>query len=144
MLEIANTKCSPYPIEFIHSTLEDYSPPYCDVIIFNLCLQFTNPNTRLNTLRRYTNVLKNNGVLILVEKVALEEKNNKTITTLYHNLKRDAGYSDDEIRNKDIALKGILNPLSEHDNLKLMTDSGLNNINTLFTWGPFHAWCAHK
>lgn len=144
MIEKAQKKHTQLPCEWVHNTLENYAAPACDLIILNLCLQFTDPSNRLHVMKKYHAALKTNGILLLIEKIQPETTNSTIFKEIYHQYKQHQGYSLDEIKNKDIALDGVLRPYSETDNLKLMTKAGFTKINTFFSWAQFHGWIAHK
>jgi tRNA (cmo5U34)-methyltransferase len=54
------------------------------------------------------------------------------------------GYSDMEIANKREALENVLIPFQRTENIKLLSDSGFQNVTTFFQWFNFSGFLAIK
>lgn len=75
-----------------------------DVVIANWTLHFI--QERENYLKDIMASLTSGGCLILTEKTVCSD----TVTSLYHEFKRDQGLSGTEIREKALRLQGVLEP----------------------------------
>ena len=81
------------------------------VVILNFTLQFLPPKYRNQLIKRIYNGLIPGGVLILSEKIVLDDKSlNDFFIEMYHKFKRSNGYSELEVSQKRLALENILIP----------------------------------
>lgn len=103
-----------------------------------LTLQFIRP---LNRERLMTDVfagLKQNGAVILVEKVLGEDSHfNRLFIKYYYDLKRRSGYSDTEIVQKREALENVLVPYKLLENRELLLRTGFRYVDVFFKWYNF-------
>jgi len=115
------------------------------VVILNLTLQFIRPLFRDKIISNIYNGLKDDGCLILVEKVL---GNNSLINRLfieyYYNFKRDNGYSDLEISQKRETLENILIPYKLEENFELLQRNGFRVPDVFFKWYNFCGIVAQK
>ncbi|MCI5121170.1 MAG: tRNA (cmo5U34)-methyltransferase, partial [Candidatus Electrothrix sp. AUS4] len=69
---------------------------------------------------------------------------NRTFIDLYHNFKRDRGYSELEIAAKREALENVLIPFTPEENIKLLQESGFQDVEIFFRWINFASFVALK
>ena len=82
--------------------------------------------------------LRNQGCLILIEKVLAEESLfNRLFINYYYELKRREGYSDTEIAQKREALENVLIPYKLLENRELLLKTGFRAVDVFFKWYNF-------
>ncbi len=114
-----------------------------DLAILCYTLQFLPVEERPALLQRVYNRLADGGVLVLAEKVQQEDREFEQLTRrLLHRFKRQQGFSQDEIDAKDASLEGVLTPLTEVQNERLLKDAGFRRVWPLFRNTQFVAWMA--
>ncbi len=114
-------------------------------VILNYTLQFINLDKREQFLRDICLRLADDGVLVLSEKLRFEDGElDSQIREIYEGYKSAQGYSQTEIAAKRRALENVLIPLTEQDNLKMLSNAGFKSIQTLFRWGNFASFVAFK
>jgi tRNA (cmo5U34)-methyltransferase len=105
------------------------------VVIMNWTLQFVRPLNRDQVIRRIHDGLKDQGCLIVFEKVLGDESLlNRMYIDLYYNFKRRNGYSDLEIAEKRERLENVLIPYRIDDNLQLFKRNGFAVNDVVFRW----------
>jgi tRNA (cmo5U34)-methyltransferase len=110
-----------------------------------LTLQFTPPEQRLRVLRGAYEHTVEGGGLILVEKVAGNEAElDDLFVSLYHDLKRRNGYSQEEIERKRLSLEGVLVPAMADRNEELLRQAGFTKVDCFWRWLNFAGWIATK
>jgi tRNA (cmo5U34)-methyltransferase len=88
-------------------------------------------------------VLAVGGALILVEKVlGATARIDTLLCERYLDMKRSAGYSEDEIKRKRLALEGVLVPTTSKWNEDLLRQAGFTEIDCLWRAWNFCAWLA--
>ena len=103
-----------------------------------LTLQFLRPLHRERLVANVFKGLRENGGLILVEKVLGEDSHfNRLFIKHYYDFKRRSGYSDLEITQKREALENVLIPYKLFENLELLTRSGFREKDVFFKWYNF-------
>ena len=116
-----------------------------DVIICNYTLQFIRPMVRADFLFRLQKFLRPGGLLIVSEKViSPESRLNREFISMYHQFKRDCGYSELEISAKREALENVLIPFSISENKELLQQAGFSEVATFFQWFNFCSFVAMK
>ena len=107
-------------------------------IICNLVLQFIDPEVRERCINDYFHALPAGGELIIVEKVRQQDPDlQNRYTKNYHALKRENGYSDEEIINKDRALENVLKPETLTFYEDTLAKVGFSSIDIFFKWYNF-------
>lgn len=108
-----------------------------------LTLQFTPVDQRLRILKDACRRTRSGGGLILVEKLkGSSEQIDKMMVDLYHELKRKYGYSREEVERKQLALEGVLMPISAGQNEQLLRDAGFTQVDCFWRWMNFAGWVA--
>ena len=83
--------------------------------------------------------------MLIFDKVrAPDARFQEMMTTLYNEYKLSSGYSAEEILNKSLSLKGILEPFSSKANLEMLKRSGFSDIMTIFKFITFEGYLAIK
>ena len=113
--------------------------------MLNYTLQFINPSIRVQFLTNVYNGLRNNGILVLSEKVVSRDKSfEQQFLDSYHQFKRRKGYSELEIANKREALENVLIPLTVQENCDLLMQAGFSRVEPFFQWFNFVSIIACK
>jgi len=85
------------------------------------------------------------GAFILVEKlVAAAPGIAGQMIDNYHAMKRENGYSAEQIEKKRLALEGVLVPLTAKDNEALLVNAGFAEVECFWRWMNFAGWIALK
>jgi len=139
-IEALNSK-----VELFEGDIIEFNYPEADIIILNYTLQFIRPIEREKLLQKIYNSLKDDGILIITEKViSSEPKLNKKLIDIYYNFKKSQGYSEYEIVQKREALENVLVPYTEEENRKLFKSVGFSHTETLFRWVNFSTFIVIK
>jgi tRNA (cmo5U34)-methyltransferase len=131
MLDACRERLSRYVfgdrIELRLGSLEEVSLDEPGGVILNYTLQFTPPESRLETLRRICEALPENGFLILSEKIRFSTPLlHRAIESLHVAFKKRNHYTDLEIARKREALDGVLVPLTSEENLDHLSRAGFS------------------
>lgn len=115
------------------------------VIVLNFTLQFIPDAERKDLLQKIYDALVPGGILIMSEKIHLDEPSlNEVAIELHHAFKKAQGYSDMEISQKRTALENVLIPESEKAHIHRLQDAGFSQINTWFKCLNFASFFAVK
>jgi tRNA (cmo5U34)-methyltransferase len=108
------------------------------VVVLNLTLQFVRPIFRDRLVRTICDGLKENGCLILVEKVLGNDSLfNRLFIKFYYDMKRRNSYSETEISMKREALENVLIPYRIDENFELLKRNGFGSVEVFFKWYNF-------
>ena len=147
MIEKAREKAKAYgkKISFLHKDIFETEIENADAIILNYTLQFIRPLKREALLKKLCKGLKENGVLILSEKIVLNHPVlNRDFTEIYYDFKKRMGYSELEIAKKREALENVLIPFTLEENLSLIKQAGFSFATPFFQWVNFVSIIAIK
>jgi tRNA (cmo5U34)-methyltransferase len=149
MLKKARQKAEFYAehrqIAFKQQDITDLAIPGTGAFILNYTLQFIRPVQRPVLIEGLYSNLRPGGVLILSEKTILPDKRlNRIFIDIYHDFKREQGYSDLEIARKREALENILIPFSVDENKDLLSRAGFEPAACFFQWFNFSSFVAIK
>ncbi len=149
MIDKARRKAEMYSkatiIEFRRQDITEAELHGADVILCNYTLQFIRPMLRAGFVRKLYDVLTPGGMLIISEKVISPQSLlNRTNIDIYHDFKREQGYSELEIAAKREALENILIPFSVQENIDLLRESGFTEVDMFFKWINFASFIAVK
>lgn len=101
--------CSRTPIELVEADVLDVPIADASLVMLNFTLQFIPLEQRLRLLMRIRQGMRPGGILLLSEKIALDDAPLAAlITELHHDFKRAQGYSELEIAQKRQALDNVL------------------------------------
>ena len=132
-------------IVFEQADINEFDRPGTGAFVLNYTLQFIRPVQRARLIKRLYDNLRPGGLLILSEKTILEDKRlNRIFIDIYHDFKREQGYSDLEIARKREALENILVPFSVEENKEMLVQAGFAPVTTFFQWFNFSSLIAVK
>ncbi len=150
MLEVAKEKLAhesfPYPVELRCEDLERGAVVEdASVALLVLTLQFVRPLRREALIRRIYEGLREDGVLIMVEKVLGESSTfNRLFIRHYYEMKKRNGYSELEIAQKREALENVLVPYRLEENKDMLKNKGFRHVDVFFKWYNFCGILAMK
>ncbi|MGB8275625.1 MAG: carboxy-S-adenosyl-L-methionine synthase CmoA [Alphaproteobacteria bacterium] len=108
------------------------------VAVMILTLQFVRPLYRERAMRRICEGLNENGCLILVEKITLQDSLlNRLFIKSYYEMKKRNGYSNTEIVLKREALENVLIPYRYDENRDMLHEAGFRQVEEFFRWYNF-------
>ena len=117
-----------------------------DVITSVLSIQFTPIEYRQHIIQNiYNNLSASNGCFIMVEKVlGNTDRLNKIFVKNYYDMKRNNGYSQEQIDRKRLSLEGVLVPVTNDWNIQLLKSAGFREIDVFWRWMNFVGYIAIK
>ncbi len=116
---------SPIPTELIEANIQDVTIKNASVVVLNFTLQFIDPSERDRVIQTIYDGLLPGGLLIVSEKVVVENTAwNQLLIDVHHDFKRANGYSDLEIAQKRQAIMDVLIPETVESHLERMTKVG--------------------
>lgn len=123
----------------------DYPHVVASVTLCILTLQFTPIEYRQRILRDVYKSTLPGGALILVEKVlGATAEMDKEMVDLYYGMKRENGYTEEQIQRKRFSLEGVLVPVTAKWNEELLYMAGFRQVDCFWRWMNFAAWIAVK
>lgn len=132
-------------ISIIEQDINQMQLQECDMIVLNLTLQFLPPDTRLALLQKCHQALAVGGILILTEKVHLQnEEDDAWQVERYYDFKRANGYSELEISGKRNALENVLVTDTQTIHQQRLKEAGFERILTWFSFLNFTSMIAFK
>ena len=103
------------------------------VVILNFTLQFISIDQRLELLQRIRRALVPGGLLILSEKLRMDEPAmDELLIDMHHDFKRAQGYSDLEIAQKRSSLETVLIPETANDHRSRLKTAGFSRSEVWF------------
>lgn len=148
MREAAHDRFADDPrVSILHRDLVDDDPfqfiPPASLVLSVLTLCFIPLEERFALLERMRNLLSTNGTLILVEKIiAGFPEYDRLLVDLYLDGKRAAGYTDEQIERKKLALRGVLVPLTAAWNEDMLRRAGFDKVECFWRCANFAGWIA--
>lgn len=129
----------------LNGDLEDLELENSSVVTLCWTLQFVRPLQRDSLIRRIYEKLVDGGVLVVTEKVLINDSDvNRSFIDFYYDFKRANGYSDKEILKKREALENVLIPYKFEENLELFRRNGFETVETFFQWFNFAGFLCVK
>ncbi len=149
MLEQARLKAELFSkqdsLDFIRGDITQLQQPGTHAFILNYTLQFIRPLNREHFLKRLYDNLVPGGICILSEKTISRHPGlNRTYIDIYHQFKKERGYSELEIAKKREALENILIPCTMEENRTLLHAAGFVEVEPFFQWFNFVSFLAVK
>ncbi|MFP4333432.1 MAG: carboxy-S-adenosyl-L-methionine synthase CmoA [Campylobacterales bacterium] len=147
MVEKASQKARAFGsrVRFVKQDILSFKYKNSGAFISNYTLQFVRPQHREGFVKKLYESLREGGVFILSEKlIAHDKKISKQMIDVYHEFKKNQGYSEYEIAQKREALENVLVPFSEEENRDMLKNAGFDSIETLFRWANFASFIAIK
>lgn len=119
-------------LEFYLADICQIELPQASAFFLHYTLQFIPLSQRLPLLQKIYQQLTPQGFLILSEKICFKNSQlGQLFNERYIDFKRQQGYSDLEISQKQKALEHVLQPLSFQENLDLLSKAGFQHIEPL-------------
>lgn len=116
-----------------------------DVVTSIFTIQFTPIEYRQNIIQNVYDNLSGRGAFIMVEKVlGNSAKLDKLFVKNYYDMKRDNGYSEEQIERKRLSLEGVLVPVTNEWNINLLKQAGFKQVDTFWRWMNFVGYIAFK
>jgi len=148
MLDQARAKLAPHisakRVTLMQADLDSaLELPPMNVVLMNWTLQFVRPIHREGLLQRIATALRPGGVLLMAEKVLVEDSLlNRLYIELYYRYKARQGYTAEEIQRKRESLENVLVPYRVEENVELLQRCGFSTVDTCFRWFNWAAFVA--
>lgn len=111
--------------------------------LFTMC--FLKKNKRQELLKTIFESLNSQGAFIFVEKINSNNSYNQSMfTEIYYDFKIDNKLSRSHIINKAKSLRGVMKPLTEEENIKMLKKIGFKKVEVFFKWFHFTGILAIK
>lgn len=124
---------------------EAYPPVAASITLSVLTLQFTPIEYRQQILRDVWKHTVPGGVFILIEKVlGATAEIDRLMVDIYYDMKRENGYTEDQIQRKRLSLEGVLVPVTAAWNEELLKMAGFQYVDCFWRWMNFSGWLAVK
>ena len=115
--------------QFIHQDLRDTPLSDAKVVILNLVLQFIAPEHRLQVISRIRSEMRNDGLLILTEKVRHEDTwLHQFYDDTHMAWKRANGYTEMEVSGKRNALENVMKIDTEATHTERLAEAGFGRV----------------
>lgn len=122
-----------------------FPPVRASLVLGVLTLQFTPIEHRFRILRDVQKHLAPGGAFVLVEKVlGSTAELQEVLVDVYHAMKRDNGYTEEEVERKRVSLEGALVPVTARWNEEMLRGAGFEHVDCFWRWMNFAAWVAVK
>jgi len=145
MVKQAQKKVSANNVQFLCQDVVQTKFEEADLVISLFTMQFLGVQERMQVLQEVYQCLRNDGALIMAEKVLAEEgRFDELWVELYWDFKKGQGLTDDQILHKARSIRGILKPLTLTENIKLLRMVGFDSIDVFFKWYNFAGMLAIK
>jgi len=132
-------------IQWICDDIQNIEICNASMVALNLTLLFIERNKRQTLISSIAQGLNPGGVLVLSEKVILEEGlENERMVQLHQAFKKTQGYSDLEISQKRTALENVLVPDQQGMHYQRLKEAGFSEIYLCFRCFNFVSYLAIK
>lgn len=116
-----------------------------DVITSVLSIQFTPIEYRQRIIQNIYDHLNSKGCFIMVEKVlGNTDSLNELFVRNYYDMKKNNGYTEEQIERKRLSLEGVLVPVTSNWNIDLLKQAGFKQIDVFWKWMNFVGYIAIK
>ncbi|MFT6389215.1 MAG: tRNA (cmo5U34)-methyltransferase [Cellvibrionaceae bacterium] len=140
-----NSKPSLTPVELYCCNIDAIDITNASIVVLNFTLQFIPLEQRQTIIQSIYDGLLPGGILLLSEKVMFEdEPHQQLLTDLYHNFKRNNGYSNLEIAQKRTALEDFLQPETIDTHKQRLKSAGFASADVWFQCLTFASVIAIK
>ena len=111
------------------------------MIISYYTLQFIKPKFRQEIFNKIYKSLNWSGAFILFEKVRGPDARFQDIfTQTYHEFKNKNGFTEKQIYNKALSIRGMLEPFTSKANIDYMKRAGFKDITPIIKYCPFEGF----
>jgi tRNA (cmo5U34)-methyltransferase len=132
-------------ITFVNEDILSYEYEPSDFVVSYYTLQFVRPKVRQVMFDTIFKTLNWGGGFVLFEKVRAPDARFQDIASaLYFEYKKNRGYNNDEILDKYLSLKGILEPFSSQANIDMLKRAGFVDIMPIMKFICFEGFLAIK
>jgi tRNA (cmo5U34)-methyltransferase len=133
------------PLQIVEADILDIEVENASVVIMNFTLQFIEPETREELMRRLAAGMRPGGLLLLSEKIRFANEPEENLQSAWHlDFKRAQGYSDLEIARKRDALEASLWPETVETHLGRLERAGFATAYRWFQCFNFAALAAFR
>ena len=145
MIKYAQENYSDYNCKYVNTDILDFDMTGADIITSNYTIQFINPKRRQLLINKIFNELNWGGAFFFFEKTrAADARFQDILNNAYYLYKLRQGYSQEEIFNKEMSLRGVLEPFSTKGNIDLLKRAGFKDINIICKYICFECFLAIK
>ena len=110
-----------------------------------LTLMFIPIEHRYRLMQEVYNQMAEGGMFVMVEKVLGDSyRVDDLLVDCYYDIKRDNGYSQDDIDRKRLSLEGVLVPLTSQHNQDMLKGVGFKDVDCFWRHLNFAGWIAFK
>jgi tRNA (cmo5U34)-methyltransferase len=140
-----NSNPSTTTIDWICEDIQHIPVENASMVVLNLTLQFIAPEERQALLENIFHGLNAGGILVLSEKVEMDEPlADKRMIQLHQAFKKMQGYSELEISQKRTALENVMVPDLESDLHHRLEQAGFSEVYQCFRCFNFVSYLAIK
>lgn len=118
--------------------------PETNIIYSIFTLQFIDYNKRLNVLKNIYQSLYKNGAFVFCEKEICSNGIIQEVFTFSNYQNKRNIFSADEILNKEVDLRSIMNSIESKDNIELLKKAGFKTIEPFFQSLNFKGYICKK
>tara|TARA_R110000824_G_scaffold20903_9_gene78387 strand:+ start:1612 stop:2361 length:750 start_codon:yes stop_codon:yes gene_type:complete len=110
-----------------------------------LTLMFIPIEHRYRLMQEVYNQMASGGMLVMVEKVLGDSyRVDDLLVDCYYDIKRDNGYTQEDIDRKRLSLEGVLVPLTARHNEDMLKGAGFKDVDCFWRHLNFAGWVAFK
>ena len=132
-------------IKLVNKDLVKLKLKKSDMIVSYYTLQFIKPKFRQDIFNKIYKSLNWGGAFILFEKVRGPDARFQDIfTQIYHEFKNKNGFTESQIYNKALSIRGMLEPFTSRANVDFMKRAGFKDITPILKYCPFEGFLAIK
>lgn len=131
------------PVEVVEADLRETPIDNASMVVLNYTLQFIPAAERNELIGRIARGMRDNGVLVLSEKVTHEDPEfDALLIDLHHDFKRQNAYSELEIARKRAAIENVLIPDTVATHLERLQNAGFRRAGVWLRWFNFVSFVA--
>lgn len=136
--DMINEASKRYPdVEFICADALSFDFSNTSVVTIMLTLQFLSNKDREFLLKKIHDEMNLGGAVFIVEKIRTSNPEIHDIyNDIYYDFKRE-GFSDTEILEKNISLRGIMKPLTLDKNIEIIQNAGFSTYDIFLKYNNF-------
>ena len=145
MIKSAIKKNKKKNIKFRYSNLKDQRFKKCDMITSLYTIQFLEPKYRQKLFNKIYNSLNWGGAFVLFEKIRGNDARFQDILTfLYFDFKAENGLKPNEILNKEMSLRSVMEPYTINANIDFLKRAGFEDVMPISQYLCFKGFLAIK
>lgn len=134
MVEMAKKKSSELGnVEIMCADAKEYDFNGADLVVSYYTLQFVPLRDRAGLVQRIFDGLRPGGAFICFEKIRGEcGRTTEIFRSMQKDFKLEQGYSIDEIYNKEVSLRNVMEPQSSGENQTMLLNAGFHHVEPVF------------